>query len=83
MQKLQDKNAGEWEKMTVDDVKSLVDSSRITTMTLKMDIEKGEFLQKDSDFRSYEWTQGRRMPVRCIVQDKNGDNQLPLENKSI
>ena len=33
MQKLQDKNAGEWEKMTVDDVKSLVDSSRITTMT--------------------------------------------------
>ncbi|GMH93183.1 hypothetical protein TL16_g12558 [Triparma laevis f. inornata] len=46
-----------------------------------MDIEKGEFLQKDSDFRSYEWTQGRRMTVRCIVQDKNGDNQLPLENK--
>ena len=33
-----------------------VDSSRITAMALKITIEKGEFLQKESDFRSYEWS---------------------------
>ena len=63
------------------DVKGKIYSSRITAMTLKMDIEKGEFLQECSDFRSYEWSRGRRMAVRCIVQDKNGDIPLPLENK--
>ena len=69
--------------MTVDDVKGKIYSSRITAMTLKMDIEKCEFLRRCSDFRSYEWTQGHRMAVRCIVQDKNEDIPLPLENKSI
>ena len=46
-------------------------------------IEKGEFLQEGSDFRSYEWTQGRRMPVKCIVQDKNGTFRFLWKIRSI
>ena len=67
--------------MTVDDVKGVSRFFQDYCHDTEITIEKGEFLQEGSDFRSYEWTQGRRMAVRCIVQDKNGDIPLPLENK--